>query len=270
MTNSSKRTLFIVSSAIVFVAALVLIVLSLTVWTKPSQQDFKDARAMVTTIDDSYEKIGDASQDYYRAVTAGFMAKKSYDSVAADTADTKDKYINAMEGHNVAVSKLEENKSLKDAEVLRVFEAFVAKDRKYTTNSDGFVYPFARFRSSLENCIDVFDVAKEKIPTLIAKRHKEASQDCLIDLDAVAASKPGALATYGKKFAAIVRERQAIFDQTANEKMSLTESGKRINELGEAYGALDPIGEFNKMTKEVNLASELKALGSVLDRKSSQ
>lgn len=270
MTLKQKRNIFIAGGALVAVLVVGLIILWVTVWSPPSKQDFKDARASVKTIDDSYEKIDDAYRKYYREVRFGLSSDKARETVLAGSADEKKKYVDVMNSHQAALTSFEENKAYKDSEVAAAYDKFVAKDKLYVANSDGFIYPLFTFRSSLNTCDDVFQVAKAGTPTAIAKLHKEASQDCLADLDEVAKSKPGPVATYGKKFAVIVRERQVVFDKTAGGEMSLEDSAKKIREVGSKYGVLDPIGEVTKNAKAINFADELDALKKVLDRKATQ
>lgn len=270
MTPKQKRTLFIAGGVLAAVLATGLIVLWVLVWSPPSQQDFKDARATVKTIDDSYEKIDDAYQKYFREVRLGFASGKTYKVVVAESAEEKKKYVDVMNSHQAAIERFEEGKGYKDPEVATAYDKFIAKDKVYVVNSDGFVYPILAFRSSLNTCDDVFQVAKAGEPTAIAKQHKEASRDCLADLDETAKSKPGPLADYGKKFADIIRERQVVFDKTAKGEMSLEDSAKKIRELSGKYGVLDPLGEVNKNAKAINFADELAALKKVLDRKAAK
>jgi hypothetical protein len=270
MIQKQKRTLFIASGALAAVLVMVLIVLWVTLWAPPSKQDFKDARATVKAIDDSYEKIDDAYRKYFQEVRFGFAAGKTREVVIAESAAEKKTYVDVMNSHQAAITTFEESKVYKDPDVASAYDKFIAKDKLYVANVDGFIYPFVAFRSSLDTCKDVYDVAKAGVPTLIAKQHKEASKDCLADHDEAASSKAGPFADYGKKSAAHVRERQVVFDKTAREEISLEDSIKKLRELATKYGGLDPLGEVNKNAKAINFADELDALKKILDRKAAQ
>lgn len=270
MTPKQQRNIFIAGGALAVLLVVVLITLWLTVWAPPSQQDFKDARATVTTIDESYDKIDDAYQKYFREVRFGFAGGKTRDTVVEESAAEKRAYIEAMSSHKAATKSLAESKAYRDTDVAKAFDVFMAKDKTYVANLDGFVYPILAFRSSLTTCDDVYKVATAGFPKLIASQHKEASKDCLADLDETAKSKPGPLAKYGKKVAELVRERQVAFDKAASGEMSLEDSAKRIKELGNEYGRLDPLGEVNKNAKSLTFAAELDALEKVLDRKAAE
>lgn len=270
MIRKQKRTLFIAGGVLAAVLAAGLLVLWVTLWAPPSRQDFKDARATLKTIDDSYEKIDDAYQKYYREVRYGIRGGKPRSTVLAESAADKKAYLEAMDNHKAAIEDFEENKAYKDAEVATAYGKFITKDKQFVANSEGFVYPLLPFTSSLYTCEDVFQVASAGFPKAIAKQHKEASNDCLADLDEAAQSKPGPLATYGKKFAAIIRERQSVFDKAASGDMSLEDSSKKIREISGQYGVLDPLGEVQKDAKAVNFADELDALKKLLDRKAAE
>lgn len=270
MIPKQKRDIFIAGGALAAVLVAGLIILWVTVWAPPSQQDFKDARTTVKTIDDSYEKIDDAYRKYYREVRFGLASDKTREAVIDESAAEKKKYLEVVASHRAELKAFEENRAYKDPDVATAYDKFAAKDKIYIANSEGFVYPLFAFMSSLDTCDDVFQATKAGGPAAIAKQHKEVSKACLADLDEAASTKAGPLATYGKKFAAIVRERQVVFDKTAKGEISYEDSIIKIKELAAQYSALDPIGEVNKNTKALNFADELDALKKVLDRKATQ
>lgn len=270
MIPKKKRNIFVAGGALAVVLIVGLIILWIVVWAPPSRPDFKDARATVKTIDDSYEKIDDTYQKYFREVRFGFASGKTRQVVIEESAEEKKAYIDTMTNHLAAIKTFEESKAYKDPDVAAAYDKFIAKDKQYVANVDGFIYPILAFISSLDTCKDVYEVAKAGVPTLIAKQHTEASKDCLADHDEAAHSKPGPLADYGKQSAAHVRERQVVFDKTAREEISLEDSVKKLRELAAKYRPRDPLGEVNKNAKAVNFADELDALKKVLDRKAAQ
>lgn len=256
-----------IAGGIVLVAA-VLVVLFTTVWAKPDKSDYKAAQSQLNAISKSVAASNEALGRYSDAALDAGDKVNDVAKAQQLTASPAAAFSKAIAQTKQDVATLKGMKALHDGEVKKRFEAFDAQAQKMFVYQDGIISSFVLFRQASNACYDIYKVTDTAFtPEAIAKAHKEASTDCLKELDLLAKTTSAPLASYGKSFAAIVRERQTAFDAVASKKLSDEQGGAAIRAANERYKKLDPLGDLKKQRDSFNIQTPYQALKKLIDQR---
>jgi hypothetical protein len=253
-----KPFLFIGLGLLVVIIAGI-VTLLLTVWSKPSVEDFKQTQTDVNGLQASYEAISSTSTAYLAKLKA-----------ASGATEASKKYDTAIASHAEKMKTISEQKSLKDEEVKAAYEAFAGKNQLFVEYSEGYT----TLQKALAVCIPVFQVTKmsDANAATITQEHKKRAAKCTPVLDELEKSKVGALSDYAKKFNTVMDERQKTFDAVATSTLSEADGSKKISEIGTAFNkeTNELPAKLQKARGSASVTTELKSLKDLLGKKVAQ
>jgi hypothetical protein len=264
----NRKQLIGIGAGVVALIAVVVAVLFMTIWSKPAKADYKAAQAQLNTISKSVNTSNQALTKYSDAALAAGDKVNNLDQAQKMTAPQAAAFTKAVAQTKNDVARLKDMKVMHDAAVKERFNLFDAQAQKMFAYQEGIISSFLLFRQASNACYDIYDVASISLtPDAIAKNHREAATDSLKDLDLLAKSDSIPLASYGKSFAAIVRDRQATFDGVASKKLSTEDGSAAIRAANERYKKLDPLGELKKQSTSFNIHTPYVALKKLVDER---
>ena len=264
---TKKRKILIAAGVAVAVLIALFTTLYLMLWAPPSKDDFTSAQADAENIRKAL--VSPSLSQFARTAISERQAGKTYTELMSSLKDERQTIDENLAKREEGVAKLRDSKVRRDEEVDGAFATYEAKEAKFDAYVRGYVEAFPLFQSVGNTCIDAFEITrKTQDITQYASFHKTALEDCIPDLDKLAAVKGNKpLSDYGKEYRRILLARQKVFDEVASGKTASPELSAAVKKAGEDVANNDPSPALAKLIKDSSLNGELNALIELLTKK---
>lgn len=267
----NKKVMIIAGSivGVLLAIGIVLVVLMLTIWAKPSKTDFQTAATDAEKIADT--KVSPLFQTYLDATEADADKGSTYDKIISDAKGDRQKVESALASRQKGSMKLKESRALRDESIKKTYDVYLAKENQFRQYVTNYLDTYPVFQSAGVTCIDIFSVARQATTNdTFAPLHKKAAEDCLVDLDRLSKSKIDAFADYGKEFTRIVKARQDLFDKLAAGTVTEADVSRGLRTLGKDVANNDPNEALRAYVKKSSFNGELNALIAALKKKANE
>lgn len=264
----NRKQLIGIGAGATILFAILAVVGFMVIWSKPAKADYKAAQTQLSTISKSVNASNQALTKYSEAALAAGDQVNDLAQAQKMTTPQGAAFTKALAQTKNDVARLKDMKAMHDSAVKERFDAFDVQAQKMFAYQEGIISSFLLFRQASNACYDIYDVASISLTAdAIAKHHRDAAADCLKELDLLANTESIPLASYGKQFAAIVRDRQATFDSVASKKLSTEDGSAAIRAANERYKKLDPIGELKRQSTSFNIHAPYVELKKLVDER---
>lgn len=241
----------------------------LAFFAPPTSADYKTAATNAESI--SEVSALDALESYQAAATTAIQEGKKQDALIADIANKKQATEAALVKRQEYADKIADSRVMRDDEVQKLADTYLSTEKKYAAyvRDDMAAYPY--FLSSLYTCQKTFDIESKAGTKGYAEVHKQASVDCLADLNKLTSSPITPFADYATEFKRIIAGRQKIFDDVAADKTTLIDALDDIRAFAEASRKNNPVAGYKQYIKDNSFqGTELKDLYDLLEKKAAQ
>lgn len=259
--TSTKRRIIvaaIIAACLAAVAAAAVFAL-----TRPSQDDFKAAKAQIPEAVEARKGLAPAVNDYLAAFKKAYNQSKSVDKASRAAKPEYDAYQAAAAKASAAMQKLADNRAANDADagssIRQLKQDYDAEVTYYTGLVESYPEYTALFAQGSDGCSGIFVGQADGLADRKKKLDAAASR-CYEALDELKRSRNASYVDYAKKVETRLKRLQADAATTVAAEKKLKEYQQRAQDYQQQYAEAK---KRNASEEEIlKLADELKAFNA--------
>lgn len=269
--KKSNKNLIIglVVGGVVLLAIIVtLIVLALTVWSGPSKQDYRDAASAMQKLRTDYTSASSNFSSYASSATYGY-----------DSSSYKEQFNKSFDSYKADVAGLKDLKALKDKDVKKAYDEFVAQNEKFVSFADSVNSSMDQISGVVKDCgsVDTSSISSVKSVDEIVPRYDEAVAPCLSAVKKLETASNTTISTFAKKIEKAYNDMRSVMVQLVAAAKS-KDSTKLSSLESDLYDKVDDIrtassdfaSQFKKEGDQVEVKDQLNALGKLVTDKANK
>jgi hypothetical protein len=238
--------------------------------------DYDEAHDAIAKLSDAYNAVAQADVAAQQAAVTYFKSKPTGPLDDPAITQSQQKLTDAFEKRDQLRDGLADLTALEDPDVEKAYDAFIEKAKEQDSFNDSYYTAFPAYRTSLDRCLDVFQVASRtpgtSSPTaygrMLLNRHDVAAKDCVDVLTGLSDSENPLMHAYAADSLTSIQKRRAVLQQLAGGQVSISAATDRfVSTTKEFNRNLDKNTAFTQEMTRVNAREEFIALSQVVDSK---
>lgn len=266
--KSSNKGLVIglgIGGGVLFLILVTLLILFLTVWSGPSRADYKKAHDAMQEVSTNYNSA--------RSTIISISSGMAYGTVSDSTID---RFNDNFTKYKASVAELKDLKALKDEDVKKTYDAYIAQNEKFTSYVDGLIGSVKAMSAAAEECGSLSSASSalgDDLNTMLSK-YDELVKECNASVTKLETSKNTAIVQFAKDYNTSMTEMRTalagMIDAAKAQDMSKVSAAQ--SKLTTAAGKLSTIGtdfssKMSDQGDEAEVKDELNALGELITDK---